>query len=170
MGKSISQSLTIDLEAIDQILDSVVGGVPQSERWHLYSNDSLLRGLLFTILGNTVSARLYLSEAGLAKHRLLLNTAPSNMGNMGNIGNVDDARARLLGVLRDALKEKYLNNLFMVLPETPDPNVALGTPFWTLGRGIGSFVSAFMRGGRREELSQVRHLQQRPEIEGIVKP
>ena len=149
----------LELSKLAALLQGVLG-VESFEGALVFLDEHLLHAALFTLMGNTLSARVHLASS---------MRSPLTRPASDSIAANDDSSA-LWDFLERASLGSEGDRIYTALEHTPDPNVALGTPVWAVANHLSEAAQASMRGGKSKAFRSVRSLLQRKDLLKTVEP
>ncbi|HSF18750.1 MAG TPA: hypothetical protein VLK65_24715 [Vicinamibacteria bacterium] len=161
VARRLQDIVRFDLEAIEQRLVALLGDARPPAFWFAFLDDAVLNASLFTLFGNTVSARIHLQRSQTPGSRGLQYRLESISRSGGDPESVWSLLERSIRGRADTVAD---------LLRTPDPVVALGTPIWALNEGLGKIAPLALKEGRMRELSAVRALFHRQELRDRLAP
>jgi hypothetical protein len=160
----VSEGTELDLCALDELLGDYLE-VERATLSLLYFDDSLLRAALFALIGNAVSAK---SCLGSAPRTSLCNLIRAGLWHRVTGGQHFSQGFRTLVESCPLSKERQ--EIYHALQKTPDPSLALGTPYWTAGENLGGVAATLVRTGKMSLLRSVRTVLQRQDLRERVEP
>lgn len=148
----------VDLLAIDghirKLLHGRISILP-----YVYMNRSLLTSALFAIVGNDVSARTALAACGASE----IWTAPcKTLYDSINLSMAHTDPGSYLS--SHQLADPDLQSLLMQIRETVEPNIALGTPIWSVADSLSKWAVRLTGSGRMVLFRQLRTLLTRSDL------
>ena len=160
IAKQIKNAVRVDLDGVEKQLMAMLGEAAPPAFWFVYLDDALLNATLFTLFGNTLSARVHLRVVNLSSRGLLhwMESASSGRNDTDSVWSHLEASLQGPG---DAVAD---------LLQTPDPTIVLGTPSWALNAGLGKIAPLALKDGRMKGLSAVRALLHRQELRERLEP
>ena len=154
----------LDLRALDELLGDYLE-VDCATLSLLYFDDSLLHAAFFALIGNAISAK---SCLGSAPRTPVWNLIRAELWHRVTRG--DNFSQRFRTFLESCPLSKERQEIYDALKRTPDPSVALGTPYWTAGENLGGIAATLVRKGKMSLLRSVRTVLQRQDLRERVEP